>query len=220
VIVAPLRLLAGVMGALALVVLLEWTWPGGGEVAAPAALRLAHGSQKTTSIERQANAWADTILARPLFSAGRRPPHAAAGARDEAAPDEARLAGIMIGRFGRRAIFAPSGGGKPLVLGEGAEVNESTIRSIEPNQVVLASGAVLHPEFDKNRVPTAYAPPFQPPMPNGTFPNAPGPQPNFAFPRIPQFQPPQADQAQPGAPDGQPAPAPMFRGPMNPNRRE
>ncbi len=223
-IVAPLRLLAGVMAALALVVLLEWTWPGGGEVAAPsAALRLTHGSQKTPSIERETNAWAATILARPLFSAGRRPPRVAAGSRDEAAPDEARLAGIMIGRFGRRAIFAPGGGAKPLVLGEGAEVNESTIRSIEPGQVVLASGAVLRPEFDKNRVPTAYTPPFQPPMqtmPNGAFPNGGGPQPNFAFPRIPQFQPPQADQAQPGAPEGQPAPVPVFRGPMNPNRRE
>jgi hypothetical protein len=212
------------MAALALVVLLEWTWPGGGMAAPGAALRLPHGSQKTPSIERETNAWAATILARPLFSASRKPPRVASGTHDEAAPDEARLAGIMIGQFGRRAIFAPSGGGKPQVLGEGAEVNESTIRSIEPDRVVLASGAVLRPEFDKNRVPTAYAPPFQPPfqppMPNGTFPNSAGPQPNFAFPRIPQFQPPQADQAQPGAPDGQPSPAPMFRGPLNPNRRE
>jgi hypothetical protein len=205
------------MAVLALVVLLEWTWPGGAEVAAPvAALRLAHGSPKTPLAERAANAWAATILARPLFSASRRPPHVAAGTPDEAAPDEARLAGIMISRFGRRAIFAPSGGGKPLVLGEGAEVNESTIRSIEPDQVVLASGTVLRPAFDKNRVPTAFTPPFQPPIPN--MPN--GPQPNFAFPRIPQFQPPQADQSQPGALPGQPGAVPNFRGPMIPNRRE
>jgi hypothetical protein len=226
VIVVSLRLGVGVMAALGLALLLEWTLPDGGGDAAPvAALRLARGAPKTPLIERAAANWAETILARPLFSASRRPPRVAAGARDDSAPDEARLSGIMISRFGRRAIFAPAGGGKPLVLGEGAQVNQSTIRSISPDRVVLASGTVLVPAFDKNRVPTAYTPPFQPPVPN--FPNAPfvnGNIPNggFALPRMPQPPQIQPQEAQPGQPgDGQAVPpAPPFRGPIIPNRRE
>jgi hypothetical protein len=226
VIIAPVRLLSGALVVMMLILLLEWAQPSGGAAAPMAALRLMHDSPKMKLAERAASRWATVILARPLFSASRRPPHVAAGARDEAAPDEARLSGILIGGFGRRAIFAPSGGGKPLVLGEGAAVNESTIRSIQPDQVVLASGIVLRPAFDKNRVPTAFTPPFQPPMPsfpNAGFGNGAGPQPNFAFPRVPQLPQlaqPEAEPAQPGAAEGQNVPAPAFRGPFIPNRRD
>jgi hypothetical protein len=218
----PGRLMAGGVAALALILLLEWVWPGGGNAMAPeSVLRLAQGSPKAPLIERAANQWAAIVLARPLLSASRRPPRVAAGPRGDTAPDEARLAGIMIGRFGRRAIFAPAGGGKPLVLAEGEPVNDSTIRSIQPDQVVLASGTVLRPEFDKNRVATAFTPSFQTPGPNisNGFVNGAAPQPNFAFPRMP-FQPPQPVPGQPGATYGQPATVPIFRGPMNPNRRE
>jgi hypothetical protein len=167
------------------------------------------------------------VLDRPLFSISRRPPKATAGP-SAAAPDEARLAGILIGRFGKRAIFAPQGGGKPLVLAEGSQVNESSIRAIEPDRVILASGAVLKPEFDRNRVPTAFTPPFQPPVPNFPAPGFVGgnvAQPGFPrIPQIPQLQQPDGEAAQAPPPDGQPAqppqPIPMFRGQNFPNRRE
>jgi hypothetical protein len=114
-----------------------------------------------------------------------------------------------------------------LVLDVGAAVNESTIRSIDPDRVVLSSGTVLMPAFDKNRTPTVYTPPpFQPPVPNfpnpafvnGNIPNA-----GFPLPRMPQPpQVPQPQEADPGQPgEGQPVPvAPPFRGPIIPNRRE
>ncbi len=229
-IAVSLRALLGVTVALLLALLLEWTFPSGGnDKGTVAALRLVHGSPRMPLIERSATNWADTVLARPLFSASRRPPHVAAGTLDNAAPDEARLAGIMIGRFGRRAIFAPSGGGKPLVLAEGAQVNDSTIRRIDPDRVVLSSGTVLTPAFDKNRVPTAYTPPPFPPQvpnfPNPAFINGNIPNGGFGLPRMPQApqlpQPQDGEAAQPGTADGQPAPVvPQFRGPIIPNRRE
>jgi hypothetical protein len=224
-IAAPLRLTAGVLAALALCLLLEWTLPGNADIAAPAAAPHAlRASPKAPLAARQAGTWAEAVLERPLFSISRRPPKVAAGP-SEAAPDEARLSGILIGRFGKRAIFAPQGGGKPLVLAEGSQVNESSIRAIEPDRVILASGAVLKPEFDRNRVPTAFTPPFQP-----TVPNFPGPgfvggnMPQPGFPRIPQMPPQEGDANQPAPADGQAAqpqpPVPMFRGPNFPNRRE
>jgi hypothetical protein len=230
------RLLAGAIAALTLILGVEWLAPSGGPTPTPsAALRLGRGTAKTALVARATTEWANSILARPLFSSNRKPPKLAAGAHDEAAPEDARLAGILIGRFGRRAIFAPAAGGKPLVLGENGAVNESTIKSIEPDQVVLANGTVLKPSFDKNRVATAYTPPFQPapfqpaPFQNqitapGTMVGGNGPQPGFPLPRFAQPVPQQPVQP---ATDGdntesQPAPpqTPVFRGPMTPNRRE
>jgi hypothetical protein len=232
-----MRLLVILLGAMTLVLLLEWVWPASdGGAAQLGVLHLPHGGPKAALQVRATSDWADKVLARPLFTIGRRPPKAEAST-GAAAPDQARLSGILIGRFGKRAIFAPDGGGKPLVLGEGANVNESTIRSIEPGQVVLASGAVLTPRFDKNRTPSApFTPPFQPVMPN--FPQAPfanGQMPNPGFPmQRPVLQPtPDADSADdsdasppppgpqvvpvPGMPQ---QPVPVFRGPMIPQRRQ
>jgi hypothetical protein len=124
----------------------------------------------------------------------------------------------MITRAGRRAIFAPEGGGKQLVLAEGASVNQTTISSIQPDRVVLAGGAVLRPTYDRNRPQTV--PLFQPITPNFQpgFPQPGFPQPGFAQPG---FQP-AAPMASAGAEDGvQPPPPPQpFRGPMIPQRRE
>ncbi len=223
------RLLAGLIAALALLLALEWLIPSGSLSALPqSAPRLGRTTQKGPLIARATAEWTSSILARPLFSSNRRPPKLASGSRDLSSPEEARLSGILIGRFGRRAIFAPTGGGKPLVLGENGAVNDSTIKSIEPGQVELANGAVLKPSFDKNRVPTAYTPPFQPPVfPNqvqpGTVIGGNGLQPNFPLPRFPQPIPqPQPVPGNDGDTENQPAQPqpPVFRGPMIPNRRE
>ena len=229
-----MRLVGIVLGVLTLVLMLEWVWPsGGGEAEPPGGLHLPRGGPKSSFQARAAAAWAESVLARPLFSISRRPPRVEASAGNAAAPDQARLAGILIGRFGKRAIFAPEGGGKQLVLGEGASVNESTIRSIEPNQVVLASGTVLIPSFDKNRVPSLpFTPPFQPAMqgfPQPGFPN--GQMPGGGFPMQRSVMPQPApeneagDQQDGAAPPavpvpGVPQPVPVFRGPMIPQRRE
>jgi hypothetical protein len=135
-----------------------------------------------------------------------------------------RLSGIMIAAGFKRAIFAPDGGGKPLVLTEGESLADTSIRAIEPGSVVLASGEVLHPAYDKNRVPAAPAPYIAPGLPNPGFANPsfqpPGFQPpGFQPPNMlpPNFQP--AGTAADGTEPPQTQGPPPFRG-MMPQRRE
>ena len=171
------RILAGISVLLLAVLALEWT--GGGEepvVRAPA-IHKPSAAAPTDGEARDTSEWADTILARPLFSSSRRPPKVAKGAGTAGAPMP-RLAGIMITPQGRHAIFAPEGGGKQLVLAEGASVNDVAIRSIQPDRVILASGTVLMLAYDKQRGTGTTTQPFVPIQPNlpqpGFAPNAGG----------------------------------------------
>jgi hypothetical protein len=90
--------------------------------------------------------WVSTILGRP-FSPDRRPsstPAAVAGL-----PGLPRLSGIMVGPFGRSAIFAVEGA-KPLVAQESARVAGYTVKAIEVTQVRLIGlngNVVLYPTF-------------------------------------------------------------------------
>ena len=121
----------------------------------------------------QAARWAATILARPLFSPGRRPP-AAAAAPGAAPPALPRVAGIMVTPAGRRAIFAEKGT-KPLVLGEGGQVSGFTVQSIQAGQVTVRGPEgvrVLSPAFDS-----------EPPAPA-----SPPPPPGLSIPGLPGFQ--------------------------------
>ncbi len=215
----PAKILLALIGALALGVLLVWVGPTPDEGTAPAPAIGRAAKAAAALPPRQAALWASRVLARPLFSISRRPARENPKHPGEAAPGQARLSGIMVGRFGRRAIFAPEGGGKPLVLAEGASVNESTIARIMPNAVILASGAELRPSFDHNRQ-TNFTPAFQPGVP--AFPNPNFPNNGFVPPGLqPPPQPPPADNdtgaAQPTAPL---LPNPMFRGQTMPQRRD
>lgn len=102
------------------------------------------------ALEEDRQALLDNILARPLFAATRRPVAAPSGP----APTPAslpRLAGILVNGGVRSAIFAGSGGAKPVVVREGAQIGGYTVQSIEPGQVTLAGtgGAqVVRPTFD------------------------------------------------------------------------
>ncbi len=95
-------------------------------------------------------AWVGPILARPLLSPDRRP---AAGMDDTAAAGGSglpRLTGILVGPFGRSAIFA-SNASKPIVLGEGGRIDAYTVQSIDAAEVQLdgPSGVQrLRPAFD------------------------------------------------------------------------
>ena len=65
-------------------------------------------------------------------------------------PGLPRLAGILVGPFGRSAIFATNGA-KPIVVQEGGRVAAYTIKSIEATQLRLLGpdGAqVLYPSFE------------------------------------------------------------------------
>jgi len=223
-----------VLGVLTLILVVEWLPEGATPAPDIATPRIAAGAHPGSRMAaRETEAWAGAILARPLFSIGRRPPKIAAAHSASTQADIPRLSGIMIAAGFKRAIFAPDGGGKPLVLTEGEALADTSIRTIQPGQVTLASGEVLRPAYDKNRVPSAPAPYMPPGLPNPGFANpafaAPGFQPpGFQPPNFqpPNFQPPNQTPIPPQAASGdgtemppQPGPPP-FRGMMMPQRRE
>ena len=210
------RLLYGALAALMLILILEWAWPAGraGGVVAPA--KFTTPKQAAAAAARETAAWEQTVQARPLFSISRRPARVASKAGDTLAVGQARLAGIMITRFGKRAIFAPDGGGKQMVLPEGASVNDSTIRRIQADRVILASGTVLLPTYDHNPSTLGTTPAFHPaftpnfPPPGPGFPNAGFPNPAFPNPAFP-------NPAAPGVPAGFQAPGPQFQPQFQPS---
>ena len=75
------------------------------------------------------------ILARPLFALDRRPK--AGPAAVAASDDMPRLAGILIDRTQRHAIFQPNGEGKPVTLAEGDEVAGWQVKQITADGVTL-----------------------------------------------------------------------------------
>jgi hypothetical protein len=80
------------------------------------------------------NDWLASILARPLFSPDRRPPAdgtVVAGGEVAALP---RLSGVLVGPFGRSAIFAPDGE-KPVIVAEGSRIAAWTVQAIRANTV-------------------------------------------------------------------------------------
>ena len=76
-----------------------------------------------------------TLLARPPFSPDRRPAEQA-GAQSAGAPGLPRLTGIIVGPFGRRAIF-DGHGRESIVVDEGGRVDAYTVQSIDMAQVEM-----------------------------------------------------------------------------------
>ena len=98
---------------------------------------------------RPIEGWVRTVLGRPLFAPNRRP--AAGAAAGVVATSLPRVAGIMVSGGGRSVIFAAADGGKPLVVGEGADVLGFRVQSIELGQVTVVGRdgpVVLRPSFD------------------------------------------------------------------------
>ncbi len=104
--------------------------------------------------------WAETSLARPLFSRSRRPP-AVPGAVPGAAPAGLpRLAGVVVNGADRSAILVPADGGRPVVAREGTRIGAFTVQAIQAGRVtILAPGGarVLRPTPDANRLVPALA---------------------------------------------------------------
>jgi len=117
-------------------------------ILAPTPLRIqAHPAATPSGVQREAMA---AILARPLFSPGRRP---AALPMASAAPAAAlpRLSGTIVHGADRSVIFVPASGGKPVVAHEGAVVGGYTVQAIHAGRVTLAGPDgvhVLRPAFD------------------------------------------------------------------------
>ncbi len=96
-----------------------------------------------------------TMLARPLFNPNRRPAATADGSAAGASDTLPRLAGVIVGPGGRRAIFAPAEG-RPLVVPEGGRIGRYVVRSIVPGQVTLSDAEqqlVIRPSHAKGTMP-------------------------------------------------------------------
>jgi hypothetical protein len=96
-----------------------------------------------------AQGWVSVALERPLFRANRRPDAALdhVTLRTDAS---ARLAGVITGGFGNRAIFMPAADAKPVIVKAGDRIANLVVRSIEPGRVVVESGGgiqTLKPSF-------------------------------------------------------------------------
>lgn len=131
------------------------------------------GSGVATADENLRAAWVATALERPLFTASRRPPAAAAVTAPATPAALPRLAGVIAGPFGRRAIFAAPDGDKPLVVQAGDSVGEFRVQDIADSVVTLQSASrTLHlrPSFATaaGDASAASAPP--PDMPSGLPP--------------------------------------------------
>jgi hypothetical protein len=229
---------AGACAMLLLILFAEWL-PAAEPYTTPLHVAAEHtgphaaqtASDSDADSDKDSDSWADTITARPLFSIGRRPPKVASN-RPSAAAGLPRLSGIIVTRTSRRAIFMPDGG-KPMVLAEGATLDEDTIRQIAADHVVVAGpkgDMILYPSFDRNRaVPAPVLPPTLPPFranigPNGFVPAFINGQPNPAANQNAQ----NADDddnddstPRPGPPfnQGRPQMPGAFRNPMIPRGR-
>jgi hypothetical protein len=112
------------------------------------------------------DSWVTTSLERPLLRESRRPDRAA-GEAQRKGDETPRLAGIITGLFGNRAIFMVPGTAKPVVAKEGSQVTNFVVRSIEPGRVVVESASGLRTykplfaEKNPNASPTAQRINFQ-----------------------------------------------------------
>jgi hypothetical protein len=137
--------------AVALMAVIAWQ-PGDAardEVAAPRSVVAAVTLSSPVVTADHTHDWAATVLARPLFSPNRRPAADATTIAGTGPSKPPRLTGIVVGPFGRSAIFAGDGG-KSIVVNEGGRINAFTVKSIETAQVYLLRPEgtdVLQPTF-------------------------------------------------------------------------
>jgi hypothetical protein len=141
----PRAILPGLAGGLALLLAAEWLLPGAAPPPRimPAIPAPGAGAQADAAVSQ----WANTILARPLFSQNRRPPAVADANAVVVLP---RLTAIIITPGTSRAVFlAP--GGKALALGPGGEVAGYQLKSITAGSVILlgpdGGTTTLRPQF-------------------------------------------------------------------------
>jgi hypothetical protein len=140
-----------VIGA-ALIAIIAWEigYAPTADVASPHPRVVVAGARQPAAEADHTTEWVATVLARPLFSPDRRPAAAeTATIGGTGLPGLPRLTGILVGPFGRQAIFAVNGR-KPIVVEEGARIDAYTVKSIDVAQVRLVGPEgvrVLNPSF-------------------------------------------------------------------------
>jgi hypothetical protein len=172
------RLLTLVAVALAGLIVIEFTLPSGDQSETTAAPDAQEA--QTDAAPQGGDAPADlatAILARPLFRPDRHPfPTNDQDAASTAPIDLPRLTGILMSEDLKRAIFAPDGADKAIVVAEGENVGDWRVQEIAADSVTMVGPdgtRHLRPKFAANQVPTT---PGTPGMPDAAEP-APQPQP-------------------------------------------
>jgi hypothetical protein len=140
------------VAAAGLAVTLSWEL---GAFALPATRIAPHPRAAVTTAPPEAapdhtGEWIAAFLARPVFSPDRRPAATIASTPGVRLPEGLpRLSGVLVGPFGRSAIFAADGR-KPLVVDVGGHIDAWTVRVIDADAVEVSGpgGArTLHPSF-------------------------------------------------------------------------
>lgn len=99
---------------------------------------------------KRASVPVDTMLQRPLFTAGRAP-FRAERARPAEPASLPRLTGLIVTEIRREAIFAAASGQKPLVVHEGDRLGTLTVTAIDARRVELTGPLgtqTVHPAAD------------------------------------------------------------------------
>lgn len=108
------------------------TVPATAPLPAPAAPASTPAAEADSARRRVAE-----VLARPLFSPGRRPAPQAAAALPAAAAPLPRMTGVIVTPTGRRAIFV-NATGKSIVVTEGERIGVYAVQSIQAGRVTLS----------------------------------------------------------------------------------
>jgi hypothetical protein len=141
------------------------------------------GAPETAGADQGASSpsdFATAALARPLFRPDRQPyPSNDQEASSTAPVDLPRLTGILLSSDIKRAIFAPEGSDRPIVVAEGESVGDWRVQEIAADSVTMTGPdgtRRLRPKFAANQAATT---------PGGTDAAAPEPAPPPAAP-LPQ----------------------------------
>ncbi|HEX4506734.1 MAG TPA: hypothetical protein VH722_13470 [Alphaproteobacteria bacterium] len=122
-----------------------------------AATPAAQTAEAAPAADAQAPAdYAATVLARPLFRADRQPYVTNDQDVSTAPVDLPRLAGILLASDLKRAIFAPDGSDKPIVVSEGESVGSWRVQEIAPDSVTMTGPdgtRRIRPKFAANTMP-------------------------------------------------------------------
>jgi hypothetical protein len=142
---------------------------------------------------RDVDSWAGSVLSHPLFSVNRKAVRGANSLISAGGPMP-RLAGIIVTKNGKSAIFMPDGDAKPLTLSEGAMIGDERIEAIAPDHVRLSGDKGvrdLRPLLDGSQKPLGSATPQPVPQPGQQpgFPFVPGGFPGVPPGGFPAFRP-------------------------------
>ena len=122
--------------AVGVAAVVSWPAPDTGPVR-PAPLPQAEAG---SAVSEPSGSEVAAVLARPLFTPGRRPetPEAASPLAAPGRPELPRLTGILVTPAGRRAIFVALEGGHATVVTEGSAVGPWRVEAIRSAEVQLA----------------------------------------------------------------------------------